>query len=201
MYARVNIVFGEKDKVDAGIERLEKTDRPVVESTSGNRGLVTLVDRDAGVIVATSYWDEPLHSSEAALTQAREAVAAAAGGDLVVERFEVAGHRRSSVPAPGAVVVMVRVQLDSGATGNGPATIRDELLPSIAAVEGFCSAEILLDRDSGAGIVVTTWEDAASADRAERVFEPLREDTGQHFGAKLSQVETYSLVGTSARLD
>jgi hypothetical protein len=201
MYARVNIVFGDRDKIDAGIERLERSDRPVVESTRGNRGLATMVDRDGGVIVATSYWDEPLYSSEAALTEAREAVAAAAGGDLVVERFELADHQQSSVPMPGAVVMMARVQLDPAVTAAGPAAIRDELLPSIAAVDGFCSVEILIDRDSGAGIVVTTWENAATAERADRVLEPLRENAEQRFGAKLSRVETYSLLRTSARLD
>jgi hypothetical protein len=201
MYARVNIVFGEKDRIDAGIDRIEGSDRPVVESTSGNRGLVTLVDREAGVIVATSYWDEPLHSSEAALTEAREAVAAAAGGDLVVERYELAGRRQSSAPAPGAVVTMTRVQLDPPVVPDGLTAVQDEMLPSIAAVDGFCSAEVLIDRSSGAGIVVTAWGNAGSADRAERALEPQRADAEQRFGAKFSRIETYSLVRTSARLD
>jgi hypothetical protein len=201
MYARVNIVFGERGKIDAGIDRLEGSDRPVVESTSGNRGLVTLVDRDAGVIVATSYWDEALYSSEAALTEAREAVAAAAGGDLVVERFELAGHRLSSVPMPGAAVVMARVQLDPGAVADGLTAVRDEMLPPIAAVDGFCSAEILIDHDSGAGIVVTAWANATAADQADRVLEPLREDAEHRCGVKFTRAETYALVRTTARLD
>ena len=54
MYARVNIIFGTKGKVGAGLTHLEKSDRGVVESAAGNRGLTTLVDRKAGVVVAMS---------------------------------------------------------------------------------------------------------------------------------------------------
>src|SRR5690242_2620141 len=134
MYVRVNTVFGDKDKIDSGIDHLERLDRLLVESTAGNQGLATLVDRDGGVIVAMSYWDEPLHSSDASLTQAREAVAEAAGGDLVVERFELVDHLPSSVSPPGAGVVMARVQLDQAAAVDGPPAIRDSILPSIAGL-------------------------------------------------------------------
>lgn len=199
MYARVNTVFGAKDKIDAGLARLEESDRPVVESIRGNRGLLTLADRDGGVIVAVSYWDEPLHSSDAALTEARNAVAAAAEGDLVVERFQRAGHRYSSVPASGAVVVMARVQLDPATAGDAQAAVNDELLSSIATVEGFSSAEILVDDSSAAGIVVTAWRDSAAAERADRALEPLREDAEARFGVKFTRAETYSLVRTSVQ--
>ena len=80
MYARVNIIFGTEAKVGAGVAHIEKSDRDVVEAAAGNRGLTTLVDRKTGVIVAMSYWDDLRHSSEAALTKAREGAAKPAGG-------------------------------------------------------------------------------------------------------------------------
>ena len=70
MFARVNIIFGRRDKVDDGLAHLEESDRGAVESAAGNLGLTTFVDREAGVIVAVSYWDEPAHSSQAVLTRA-----------------------------------------------------------------------------------------------------------------------------------
>ena len=94
MYARVNIIFGTTAKVGAGVAHIEKSDRDVVEAVAGNRGLTTLVDRKTGVIVAMSYWDDLRHSSEAALTKAREGAAKAAEGALVTESFEVAVAER-----------------------------------------------------------------------------------------------------------
>jgi hypothetical protein len=200
MYARVNIIFGEQDKVDAAIAHIEGSDRLLVEATSGNRGLATLVDRNGGVIVAMSYWDEPLHSSEAALTRAREGAAEAAGGDLVVEGFELADWERASVPVPGAAVRMTRVQLDPATVAEGLGLVHDDVLAQVSGAAGFCSAEVLIDRDSGAGMVVTTWADEDSARGADRLVERLREHAGERIGARFPRTEAYSLVRSSAQM-
>ena len=92
MYARVNIIFGTEDKVGPGVAHIEKSDRYVVEAAAGNRGLTTLVDRKTGVIVAISYWDDLGHSSEAALTKAREG--AAEGGRGSVDHRKLRSRRR-----------------------------------------------------------------------------------------------------------
>jgi hypothetical protein len=198
MYARVNMIFGAKDKVDAGIARIEGSDRPVVEATRGNQGLATMVDREAGVIVAVSFWDEPLYSSDASLTQEREAAAAAAGGDLVVERFELVGRAQPSPAAAGAVVRMARVRLEPAAVANGLGMFTREVLPAVEAAAGLCSAEVLIDRESGDGIIVTVWIDADSADRGERALKPLLDTVTERVGAKFPRTETYTLVRTSA---
>jgi hypothetical protein len=200
MYARVNIIFCEHDKVDAAIAHIEGSDRSLVEATSGNRGLATLVDRNAGVVVAMSYWDEPLHSSEAALTRARESAAAAAGGDLVVEGFELADWELASVPAPGAAVRMTRVQLDLATVEDALGRLHHEVMAELSEAAGFCSAELLIDRGSGAGMVVTTWADEDGARGADRLVERLRAQVGERIGVRFPRTEAYSLVQTSAQM-
>ena len=108
MYTRVNTIFGPKDRVEAGITQIEGPDRAAVEATSGNRGLTTMVDREAATIIAISYWDEPDRSSEAELTRARQNAVAAAAGYLVAENYVLVvlehGHRHvhlaGSPPTP-----------------------------------------------------------------------------------------------------
>jgi hypothetical protein len=197
MYARVNTIFGKKDRVDAGISHVEGSDRAAVEATEGNRGLTTLVDREGGVIVALSYWDEPAHSSEASLTRAREGAVAAAEGDLVVENYEVAVTTRASVPTPGAVVRMVRVQQEPVRIGDGLAFIRDEVVPQLQVAPGFCSAEVLIDRASGGGVFVTAWADEGSSAGVESVLGRLRDEAVERVGATFPRTETYALVNTS----
>jgi hypothetical protein len=196
--ARVNIIFGRRDKVDDGLAHLEDADRGAVEATAGNLGLTTFADREAGVIVAVSYWDEPTHSSEAVLTRAREDAAAAAGGDLVVESYEVAARERRSVPLSGATVRVERVQIDSSNISDGVAFIRDEVLPQLRTGAGFCSAELLIDRGAGAGQLLTAWTTAADASRAETVLQQLRDEAVERVGTKFPRTETYTLVRTSA---
>lgn len=94
-----------------------------------------MVDRGAGLIVAVSYWDEPAHSSAVALTRARADAVAAAGGDLVVESFEVALQDWVSVAATGAVVRMARVRIEPATVTEALGFIHDEMLPRLR-IEG-----------------------------------------------------------------
>ena len=199
MHARVNIIFGERDKVEAGIAHLEESDRAVVEATAGNRGLTTLVDREAGMIVAVSYWDDLPHSSKAALTRAREGAAAAAGGDVIAETYEVAAEDRLAQPAPGAAVRLWRVQIEPARVADGVAFVRDELLPQLRASAGLCSAELLLDRGPGSGLLLTAWtgEDAAAA--ADAALSGSDDRAVEQAGTKFPRIEKYSLVRTSGQ--
>jgi hypothetical protein len=163
--------------------------------------LTTLVDRKAGVIVALSYWDELHHSSEAALTEAREGAAKAAGGALVTERFEVAVAERPALPDPGAMVHMTRVQLDPGRIDTGLAFLRDELLHRLPACSGLCSAELLINRKIGNGLLVTTWTDREAAGRAKTLLEELRRDAEERAGATFPRSESYVLVQRSTPPD
>jgi len=198
MYARVNIIFGTEDKVSAGVAHLEESDRAVVEATAGNRGLSTMVDRARGMIVAVSYWDELHHSSEAVLTRARENAAAAAGGEVVAESYEVAIVERRSTPSPGAVVGMTQVQLEPQRIATSLAYARDEILPRLPAGSGLCGAELLLDRQSGNGLFLTTWEDEDGAKRADALLDELHSEAVLRGGVRFPRTETYVLVRASS---
>ena len=201
MYARVNTIFGTEGKVGSGVAHIEKSDRNVVEAAAGNRGLTTLADQKTGVIVAMSYWDDLRQSSETALTNAREGAAKAAGGTLVAEGFEVAVAERLAVPGPGATVQMTRVQLDPGRVDAGLAFIRDELLQRLSACSGLCSAELLIDRVIGNGLLVMTWTDQEAAGRAQALLDELRRDAEMAAGASFPQSESYMLVWRSVPTD
>jgi hypothetical protein len=201
VYARVNTIFGTESKVSAGVAQIEESDRKAVESADGNRGLTTLVDRSGGVIVALSYWDDPQRSSDAVLTRARESAAAAAGGELIAESFEVAVAERPVEPAPGAAVRMTRVQLDPTKIDAGLTFVRDELLQRLSAATGLCSAELLIDREIGNGLLVTTWTDEDAANRADALLGAFPSDAAERAGATFPRSESYVLVRRSLRTD
>jgi hypothetical protein len=201
MYARVNTIFGTEGKVSAGVAHLEKSDRKVVESADGNRGLTTLVDRKTAVIVAMSYWDDPQRSSEAVLTDARESAAAAAGGAVIAENFEVAVSQGAGVPAPGAAVRMTRVQFEPAKVDAGLVFIHDEILPRQSAGIGLYSTELLVDRGTGNGLLVTTWTDEDAANRGDGLLDELTADAPARAGATFPRSESYVLVRQSARTD
>jgi hypothetical protein len=197
VYTRVNMIFGRPAMVEDGLAHLEQSDRGAVEAAAGNRGLTTVVDRDAGVIVAVSYWDEPEHSSAAALTRARADAVAAAGGDLVVESFEVAWQEWVSAPTAGAVVRMVRIRIEPETVTEALGFIRDEVLQLLRIEAGFCGAELMIDRPSGAGVLLATWTDEVAATHGDTLIERVSDEAAQRGGTTFPRTETYALVRTT----
>ncbi|MGI5129984.1 hypothetical protein ACQEVB_24500 [Pseudonocardia sp. CA-107938] len=193
VYARVNTIFGRRDTIAAGVARVEGTDRAAVEASRGNRGLTTLMDGDAGVIVALSYWMDPLHSSAPNLTRVRERIAAAARGALVAETYAVAWQEPGPAPAwPGAAVRIDRLQTDPVAEVAGHDLLRAHVRQEAGGDSGFCGAEVMVDRGNGAALLITTWT-AGAAQRADAVVAQLC-DGAAGAGITLRRTETYVLV-------
>ncbi|WP_232666943.1 hypothetical protein [Pseudonocardia sp. TRM90224] len=197
MFARANSIFGEPDRVEDGLAYLEGSDRAAVEATPGNRGLTTLVDRSAGVIVALSYWDDLAQSSEASLTRAREGAVLAARGDLVVESFEVQAHEGTLAGVPDAAVRLTRFWIEAAKVAAGLALLRDQLLSRLRSGHGFCGAEILHDQGSGSGVLLTMWPGESDAEGVGAVVGEFREQA-YRLGMTFPRTESYALVGTSA---
>jgi hypothetical protein len=201
MFVRINTIYGDKDKIDEAIDYIEESDRPVVEASAGNGGLATFVDRDGGLIVAASYWDEPLHSSEAALTRVREGASAIANGNLTTESYEIVADAEMAAPPPGAAVRMTRMQIELARIEGMIAFVRDEFLPRVTTFGGLCSAQLLLDRSSGECVVMSVWADDHSAEKARGALEQqLLLRAGSRFGAMHLRLESYAMIGTSMQL-
>jgi hypothetical protein len=96
---------------------------------------------------------------------------------------------------------MVHVQFELPRVTDGLAFLHEAVLPQLQVGSGFCSAEVLIDRHSGNGIFVTTWENEDGATRAETILDQLREEAVERVGTKFFGTDTYVLVGTSAQLD
>jgi hypothetical protein len=197
MHTRVNIIFGRTDLVEDGLSRLEESDRSAVEATDGNRGLTTLTDRAAGVLVAVSYWDEPAQASAAALTRARADAVTAAGGDLVVENFEVVSQEVLTVPTAGAVARLVRVRIELERLTEAVTFLHGEVLRRLRVEAGFRLAELMVDRESGSGLLLVVWTDEEAATRTDALLDRVRDDAVARGGTTFPRSETYALVGTT----
>jgi hypothetical protein len=117
---------------------------------------------------------------------------------LVTESFEVAIAERLAVPNPGATVQMTRVRLDPVRVDATLTFVRDELLQRLSVCSGLCSAELLIDRVIGSGLLVTTWSDQEAAGRAQALLDGLLRDAEAAAGATFPRSESYMLVWGSA---
>src|SRR5262249_56745177 len=72
-------------------------------------------------------------------------------------------------------------------------------IPELMDMPGICSAELMADRATGRGIVITAWEDAAAMAAARAAAARLRADVSAVTHAQIRSVEEYRLEFSSVR--
>jgi hypothetical protein len=86
------------------------------------------------------------------------------------------------------------IQADRAKIDDGIAHMRDQVMPTVMAMDGCVGMSMLVDREAGRCIITTAWaSDAALADTAERV-RPLRAGAERALGASTSDVEAWEVA-------
>ena len=201
MYARMNMLAGDPARLDEGARYLEGTVRPYVEAQPGSRGLAFLTNADLGLCVIASYWDsaDAMTASEQAVQVSRKEMTELINGAVTVEHYQVPVFvRRGRAPA-GAGARMVRIEGTPAALDAAIDEFRTTAIPELMDMPGICSAELLADRATGRGVVITAWEDAAAMAAARAAAARLRADTIAVTHAQIRSVEEYRLAFSSVR--
>jgi heme-degrading monooxygenase HmoA len=203
MFARYTTVRGDPSKLDAAIDYVDGEARAAVEGTEGNHGFAVIVDAEGGRLVGASYWDsaESMRAAEEKLADTRAAAGEAMDGEVSIERFEVALGFRHSIPARGAVVRLSRLEVDAARVDEAISSMREDTVPRVKGAEGLCSFQLLLDRHTGAGMIVTAWESREAADAFWPTAEQLRARASDRVGVRFTGPDTLTMVRSTVRLD
>jgi hypothetical protein len=91
MHARLTLVKGSPDRVDAGVEMARSEVLPTLQGCDGYKGFTVGVDRTSGTVFGLSFFDseETLRASDDVVREKREATAQTAGGSPEVSFFEI----------------------------------------------------------------------------------------------------------------
>ena len=91
MHARLTLVKGSPEQVEAGIEMARSEVLPTLQGCDGYKGFTAGVDRSSGTIFGLSFFDsaESVHASDDVIRATREATAQAAGGSPEVSFYEI----------------------------------------------------------------------------------------------------------------
>ena len=203
MFARYTTVRGDPNKIDAAIDYVDGQARAAVEGTKGNLGFAVAADADGGRLVAASYWDsaESMRAAEASLADTRAAAADVLGGEVSLERFEVALGFRHSFPARGSAVRLARLELDPARAEEAISLMREENMPRVKGADGLCSWQLLLNRESGSGMVVTAWESHEAAEAFWPTAQQLRARASDRVGVRFAAPDDVTMIRSTVRLD
>jgi hypothetical protein len=90
--ARVTMMAGDPARLDDAVVYTREKVLPIASGLAGNRGILSLIDRETGTGMSLTLWDsvEAMRASEEEVNQVRDDASAALEMDIVsVDRFEV----------------------------------------------------------------------------------------------------------------
>jgi quinol monooxygenase YgiN len=76
------------------------------------------------------------------------------------------------------------IQGDPSRVDEGIAYIRDEVMPTLTAMDGCVGLSMIVNRESGRSITTSAWRDEAAMRVSDAKVRPLRDRAGEVFGAK-----------------
>ena len=159
MYARSSTFQGDPARIDDGIAFVRDIVMPSLQEIDGCIGLSLIVNRESGKAVVTAAWrdEDALRDSDMQVTDLRERGADILGARPKVEVWEIATLHRVHESGPGACVRATWTQTDPMRAERSIDNYKMVLLPEMEQLPGFCSASLLVDRQTGRAVSTVTY--------------------------------------------
>jgi heme-degrading monooxygenase HmoA len=202
VHARSTTITVNPSTIDNGIRYVHDQLLPAILRVDGCRGLSMLVDRATGRCIATSSWENEraMRASEAQVRPLREDFIATFGGSSpTVEEWEIALMHRKHESGEGACARVSWLQGDPTAIDNSIDAFRT-VLPTVEALPGFCSASLLLNRETGQAVSTVLYDSADAVAQTRGQANTLRTRVAQQAGAEVLEVEEFELAVAHLRI-
>lgn len=196
MYARSTTVHGHPENIDAGIANIRDQVMPTLRDIEGFVGVSMLVDRQSGRCIATTAWEteEAMRASEPQLRQLREQAAEILGARPQVDVWEIAVLHRDHMSRPGACVRASWFRFDAAQADRAVQTYKMTSLPAMEEFGGFCSASLLMDRESGIAVSSVTYDSPEAMERSRPRADALRTASAEEAGVEILEVVEFELA-------
>ncbi|WP_374157534.1 hypothetical protein ACEWX3_20650 [Mycobacterium sp. G7A2] len=196
MHARSYTIHARSSALDAGIEYIHDTVWPALSGLDGYVGLSLLVDRLSGRCIATTAWrtEEAMNASRRPTQELRDRAAHILGGSPTVDEWEIAALHRENHSGPGACVRVTWARVEPELAERAIDGYRLATIPALTELDGFCSASLLVDRDSGFGVASAAF-DSPEALRSSRIAsDAIKLATVRDTGAEVIDECEFDLV-------
>ena len=169
---------------------------PAITAMDGCIGLSMLVDRESGMCIATSAWndDQSMHAADASLRPMREEAGKILGGDVSVDEWEIAVLHRDHRTSDSTSVRCTWLRTDPGSVDKAIELFRAEVLPVAEGMDGFCSASLMVDRVAGRAVSSVTWDSQQAMEASREDATKLRSKVANAAGAEIEDVLEFEMA-------
>jgi hypothetical protein len=202
VYARSTTINAQRGSIDAGVAHIRDEVLPALMQLDGFVGLSMMLDRESGRCIATSAWasEDALRASAGQVGPVRSRAAEILGGSAEVEEWEIAVMHRDHPSRDGACVRAAWLQMDASGIDNAIEVYRTDALPQIEALDGFCSASLLVDRTTGRAVSTACFEDRALMEANRDAGNQIRTTGTRKAGATVTEVAEFELAVAHLRV-
>jgi quinol monooxygenase YgiN len=197
MYARSSSFQAQPTMIDAGIAIMRDAIMPALMDIDGCVGLSLLVNRDSGRCIATSAWQDAdaMRASAARVTPIRDRATEAFGASgAAVEEWEIPVLHREHQSASGACVRVTWMHGDPAQVDPAIESVKTISLPAAEALEGFCSASLMVNRKTGRAVLSATYDSRDAMVRTREQASALRSSGTLQAGAQVTDVAEFELA-------
>ena len=195
MHARTTSIQAQPSCIDAGIAHVQDEVMTALQAMDGFVGLSLLVDRESGRCIATSAWEteEAERSSAEKIGPVRQRAAEVFGGTATAEPWEIGVLHRDHQSNDAACVRVTWLKVPPDQASRAIDFYKSDVLPSLANLEGFCSASFLLNR-SGRAVSSATFDSREAMERNREHAKELRNTRTRELGADVLDVGEFELA-------
>lgn len=160
MFARSSTYAGDPSKVEAGIAFVRDEAMPMLAEVQQCLGLSFMVDRDTGQCIATTSWRfaEEMQHSRDDLEPMRMRLGEILGCTPTVDEWEVVGMHRDHTARAGTCCRVTWFRTDHASVDRGIDVFRMGVLPRLEGVEGFCSASLMVNRETSRACATVSYD-------------------------------------------
>jgi heme-degrading monooxygenase HmoA len=196
MYARSTTVRGNPQTMDDGIAYVRDEVMPMVQQMDGCIGLSMLCDRASGRCIVTTAWatEDAMRASAESVRASRARFAEVLGGEPEVAEWEIAMMHRVQETGDGARTRVIWGHTEPGRMNDMLDAFRMSMMPKVEELPGFCSANMMVDRQRGRTALAVTYENSAAMERAGERAAALRQEAAETMGLQIDEVAEFDLV-------
>ena len=189
--ARSTTIMAQPDRIDDGIALINDELMPMMTAIDGYLGVSLLVDRSSGRCIATSSWesDEAMRASGAQVQPVRQRLVDTLGGAITeVQEWQIAILHRDHESPAGACARVTWARPPGGQLDAAVEAFKTNVMPMLEAQDGFCSASMLINRDSGMLCGTVSFESMATLEATREFAAEQRAKMAQQTGIEFMDV-------------
>jgi hypothetical protein len=188
VYARSTTIQAQPSSIDAGVAHMRDVVLPRLQEVDGCVGLSVLADKQTGRCIATTAWETEdamrAREEEGRPVRDRAMQVIDVVGSPVTEEWEIAALHREHRAGEGACARVIWVKMPPDQLDAGINFYKMSVLPDLEALDGFCSASLLVDRASGHAVTCTSFDSLEAMERSREQATALKNTKILEVGAE-----------------